>query len=75
MAHKTKESRKKKRKRKRKNPPAVSTPSCLTRQAAPFPIKFRIPSANSRIRCQRNKSKTFTKETELFVIAAPGFFF
>jgi hypothetical protein len=39
-AHETKEGGKKK---ERKNPPAVSTPSCLTRGAAPFLTKPKAP--------------------------------
>jgi hypothetical protein len=64
MAQKTKE-----RGKKEKKPPAVSTSSCLTRGAAPFPTKPRIPSTNTRIGCQRNKSRTFIEQTKLFVVA------
>jgi hypothetical protein len=70
-AHKTKESGKK----KKKNPPVVSTPSCPTRWAAPVPTKPRIPSTNIRIGHQRNKSRTFTEQTEFFVVAIPVFIF
>jgi hypothetical protein len=30
--------------------------------------------ANTRIGCQRNNSRTFTKQTELLVVMVPGFF-
>jgi hypothetical protein len=40
--------------------------SCPTRGAAPFPTK-----PNTRIGCQRIKSRTFTKQTKLVVV--PGF--
>jgi hypothetical protein len=72
--HKTKESEKKKKK-KEKNPPAISTPSCPRRGAAPFPTKPRIPSTNTRTGCKRSKSRTFTEQTEFFVVAVPGFIF
>jgi hypothetical protein len=39
---------------------------------AHFPTKPGIPSANTRFGCQRNKSKTFTEQTELFVVAVSG---
>jgi hypothetical protein len=66
MAHKTKESV--------QNPWAVSAPSCPTRRTAPFPTKARIPSTNTRIGWQRNKSRTFNKQNELFVFTVPVFF-
>jgi hypothetical protein len=66
MAHKTKEIG-----QKRKNPIAISTPSCPTRRAEPFPTKPRIPSANTRIGCQWNKSRILTEQPELFVLAVP----
>jgi hypothetical protein len=64
MAQKTKE-----RGKKEKKPPAVSTSSYLTRRAAPFPTKPRIPSTNTRTGCQRSKSRAFTEQTKLFVVA------
>jgi hypothetical protein len=40
-----------------------------------LPTKPRIPSSNIRIGHQKNNSRTFTKQTELFVVAVPGDFF
>jgi hypothetical protein len=68
MTHKTKESRKK------KSSSCLPTGNCPTRGAAPF-RKPRIPSANTSIGQQRNKSRTFAEQTELFVVVVPGFFF
>jgi hypothetical protein len=63
------------KKRKRRKSPAMSTPSCPMRGAAPFPTKPRIPSANTRIGHQRNKSRTFAEQTELFAVSVPVLFF
>jgi hypothetical protein len=68
--HKTKESGEK----KEKNTPAVSASSCMTRGTAPFPTKSRIPSANTRIGCQRSKPRAFAEQTELLVVIILDFF-
>jgi hypothetical protein len=62
------------KKKRKEKPTAISTWSCLTRRLAPFPTKPRITSTNTRIGHQRNKSRTFTEQTELFVFAVPVFF-
>jgi hypothetical protein len=64
----------KQKKQKEKNPSSCLHPSCLTRGAVLFSTKPRIPSTNTQIGCQRNNSRTFTKQTELFVVAVPGVF-
>jgi hypothetical protein len=69
--HKSKESGG----RKRKTPLTISTPSCPTRGTAPFPTKPRIPTANTRIECQKNKPQTFIEQTEHFAVAVLFFFF
>jgi hypothetical protein len=58
----------------KKKPPAASSPSGLTREETPFPTKPRLQSANTRIGHQRNKSRTFTEYTNLFVVVVPVFF-
>jgi hypothetical protein len=58
-------------KTKGKNPPAITIPNCQMRGAAPFPTKPRILSVNTRIGRQRKKSRT--EQTELFLVAVPFF--
>jgi hypothetical protein len=51
-----------------KIPPAVSTTRCPTRGATPFFGKPRISNTNTRIGCQRNKSRTLKKQIELLLL-------
>jgi hypothetical protein len=68
---KTKERREKRKKKKNFKPSPLNLSD---KGAAPFSTKPRIPSANTRIECQRNKSRTFTKHTKHFAAAVSGFF-
>jgi hypothetical protein len=71
MAHKTKKSGKKKKKKALQPSP----PQAVWQEGqAPFPTKPRMPSSNTRIGYQKNKSRTFTKPTELSVVTIPVFF-
>jgi hypothetical protein len=65
MAHKTKEIREKTQKTFSRLPP-----NCLTRGSTPF---LHSPECQTPIGPQRNKSRTFAKLIEIFVVAVPVF--
>jgi hypothetical protein len=69
MTHKTKESG-------GKNPSAISPPGCPTRGEAHIPTQPNILSANTKIGCQRNKSRSWPNWLNFFIVfAVAGFFF
>jgi hypothetical protein len=62
-AHKTRESKKKK-----KTSSSHIYPKLSNKRVSSFPTKPRIPSTNTRIGCQRNKSRTFTKRMKFLLL-------